>query len=175
MYWLNGVSIIKQCNISKGMATCLIKRGAPLSFHLLLICNDFMHIFWHCKVYFFFLTLNPFGEEGGGLFWLSSAENVNLNVGTYDTDNTIMSQLNKPLRLSGIPSLFKPKFDGHVITVIPIPHVCIFRNVTLRNIICLLMPFYKDFLIVFIIKICFSSNFTINPRCLYTIMYIWRI
>jgi len=64
---LNGVSIIKQCNISKGMATCLIKHGAPLSFHLLLICNDFMYIFEHCKVYFF-LTLSPFGEGGGGLF-----------------------------------------------------------------------------------------------------------
>jgi len=35
------------------------------------------------------------------------------------------------------------------------------------------MPFCKDFLIVFIIKICFSSNFKINPSCLYTIVYIW--
>ena len=42
---LNGVSIIKQCNISKGMGTCLIKCGAPLSFHLHLIRNDFVYIF----------------------------------------------------------------------------------------------------------------------------------
>jgi hypothetical protein len=85
----------------------------------------------------------------------------------------MMFQLNKSLPLSGIPSLFKHKFDGHVVTVIPIPYVCIFRNIILRN-ICLLMPCYKDFLLVLIIKICFSSNFKINSRCLYTNTYIWR-